>query len=181
MPVGLKGWAMNYIFWLGIAVGGIISLLASIAANLFQARIINFLEGRKLDFRERRFKNARRLHRIILKLHSGKRDKYMYALRLTMLVGVCITSSIVAIAAGVVILVLGISPNALFALSDPVAVLRVLCVFVFLFLSMFCTFTGVRAQQRLSAIQDGLDNFAEYEADFKKKWGDAGIETTASS
>jgi hypothetical protein len=174
---------MNYIFWLGIAIGGIISLLASVAANLFQARIVNFLENRKLDFRERRFKNARRLHRIILRLHSGKNDKYIYALRLTMLMGICLTLSAATMTAGAVIFALGTPPNASFVtlLFDPVMAIRLLFVFLFLFFSMFCIFTGKRLQRRLNAIQDGLDNFAEYEADFKKKWGNAGTETTASS
>ena len=69
---------MGAIFWLGIGTGALLSLAASIAANLLSSKINDYLDRRKLASQSNRYAKAQAFHHLIVELHSGKRDKYVY-------------------------------------------------------------------------------------------------------
>jgi hypothetical protein len=73
---------MDAIFWIGILIGFLLSLAASVVANLFHGRIIAFFDSRKIAKQSNNFKKADAFHKLIEDLHSGKRDKYAYLNRL---------------------------------------------------------------------------------------------------
>jgi hypothetical protein len=175
---------MGFSFWIGIAVGGVVSLLASFAANFFHSRMVNFLDSRKLGFQKRRRKNAHRLHSTIESLHSGKRDKYLYVLWLLQNATFAFVLGLGALLTGLIIVVLGrTSPDSSISdlLADPVAKERFLGTTFLLFVSLSSFFTAMSSIWRVREIQKALDNFDEYEADFRKKWRDDGVELIAPS
>jgi hypothetical protein len=165
---------MGFSFWVGITIGGVISVLASFAANLFHSRMVDFLDSRKLGFQERRRKSALRLHRVIGSLHSGKRDKYIYMLWLSGAVWGSFLTGIVALAAATIIASLGLPPpdvSVVSVLVDPVSKTRLLSAFAMMFMSTFGIFNTLYSMRRFREITEALDNFEKYEADFREKWG----------
>lgn len=59
-------------FWIGIILGGIISLAASVAANIYNAKILIFLERRKLISLDKRRSKAIKRDKLIRALYEGR-------------------------------------------------------------------------------------------------------------
>src|SRR4051812_37844988 len=73
---------MDTTFWIGIGIGAALSLLASIIANIYNVKILSFLEARKLTSHSKHRAKAERLREFILDLRSGRTDRYMFMMRL---------------------------------------------------------------------------------------------------
>jgi hypothetical protein len=166
------GIPMDTIFWVGIAIGGLISLLASIAANLFHSKMVSFLDHRKTGFRERRRKNAFAFHQVVKGLHEGERNKYVYMLRISRNISTHFLISYVSLAAMLVIVSLGIAPDTQISWPiDPTMRFRLGALFFLMFFFIFGVVLLRTSIRRFSELQDALDYFDEYDADFKKEWG----------
>jgi hypothetical protein len=73
--------AMNAQLWLGIGIGAVLSLLASIAANLLNQRIQRGLERFKFTRTSKRRSKALKEFILMNYLQSGVIDKYVYLMR----------------------------------------------------------------------------------------------------
>lgn len=73
---------MSAQFWFGLVLGGVLSLITSIAANLLneniRSRVSNFSLARTSNRRARVLKQYRKLKT----LNDGRRDKYLYILNI---------------------------------------------------------------------------------------------------
>jgi hypothetical protein len=69
---------MDMMFWVGLVAGAVTSLVASIAANIWHDRIIEFLETRKLASTSKRKHNELRDFRRARLLHSGKNSQIAF-------------------------------------------------------------------------------------------------------
>lgn len=105
-------------FWGGLAVGLLVALIGSIAANLVHPKILGFLDSRKTSSQEKRRKEAFRLDKVILDLHSGKRDKHFYLMKSATAVGVAITVAFSNLIAAVVVIALSPPPRFTLNLSS---------------------------------------------------------------
>jgi hypothetical protein len=153
---------MDTIFWLGLAVGAVLSLAASIAANLLHKDITSLLDRRKLAKQSNRYKKAAQFHQLVTEFHSGERDKYLYMIRLAARIVMGATISFVFVAAGIVILVSTDTDR-----SEAHQFYLGLCgVFSGLMMGMYASATS-----KYRAIANALDNFDTFDAEFKKKWG----------
>src|SRR5689334_13911732 len=86
-------------FWWGIIIGGVVSLAASICANLLHNRIVEVLGSRKIASQAKRFDEAAHFHDLVGRLHTGKQNKYIYMMRLCVtIVGAFLAAMIAAMA-----------------------------------------------------------------------------------
>jgi hypothetical protein len=168
---------MDWGVWIGIAIGGVISLVASIVANLFHSKIVALLDSGTIRFKQKRRRSALKLHEIITQLHDGTRDRYFYMLRLS----VAINSAFMIGVAGL------FSETVLFALSSPPIPLFYRPFFDgplspemnirlgFLVFLLFITFVGayllLDTVDRFRMIVNALQDYEKYETEFKSKWG----------
>jgi hypothetical protein len=163
---------MNSIFWIGIGIGAVLSLIASIAANLAHPRITGYFEKRSLVSHEKRKRRALRLHTIITEIHGGKRDKYLYVLYQT--AGLIIAATLFVTALCSMLVLAAISPFYVdlekpFFHDSTDAML-----FSFAVLSILIGFgamvTSIVANE-LKTVLSAVDDHPKYIADFDKQWG----------
>ena len=164
---------MDTTFWIGIAVGGLISFLASIAANLSHSKMVGFLDSRRTFFRTRRKKQAIALHKIIGELRTGARDRYSYLLRQIIVIMFGFTLGATNTAAGMVIVSL-IDPeqHLHFFPTDRVTQFRLLLVFVLAFAASFGLLVCFKSLNRFREITNALENYSKYQSAYKENWGD---------
>jgi hypothetical protein len=146
-------------FWLGVIITLIVGIpgayLIGILANLHTPRLIEFLDRRKLLKTHKTKKQALRVFNRIKNFRSGKRDRYPFYI----IVSAAGVVSGVAASSIVVIAVLmpdlwWESRTVLFLFAVLVAILSFIC------------FAGIYETARQ------IERFDDYEAEFKKKWGD---------
>lgn len=155
--------------WIGLTIGGVISLLASIAANLLHTKLVAFLDKKKLVSHEKRRKKAMELNSVIRALHTGERNREIYFTRLTIIAFLCFAVAMVAfIGSGIVLAIiisLATEPS-----LDLATGFRV-CIFLVMFLLTHTFLLLAYLEiQRLRRIKYATDNFAEYEIDFRNRW-----------
>jgi len=71
---------MDVTFWVGLLVGGILSLIGSIIANLYNQKINLFLENRRFKLSNRRKTQEIKEFQTITALRNGERDKTLFFL-----------------------------------------------------------------------------------------------------
>jgi hypothetical protein len=150
-------------FWIGIIVGGVLSLAASICANLLHNRILGVLDNRKLAAQSKRFSKAAEFHTLIEQLHSGDRNKYIYLMRMCVTIIGSFLSAMVMAGAGCVIST--ISPASLHEVTA--SLLMQLGLF---FLSVSMLYLYQKSTVRFRAIMNSLDEFDRFDAEFREKW-----------
>jgi len=69
---------------IGIGIGAVLSFAASVAANLYSQRINTFLDSRRLSSQSKRKTKAAKFHKLITDFQTGKRDRYLFAVRVAM-------------------------------------------------------------------------------------------------
>jgi len=170
MSGGDKGKHMDATFWIGISIGAILSLLASIAANLAHSRITGFFEKRKLVSHEERKQRALTQHKIVVEIHSGKRDKYLYFLHQS--TGLIVASILVISSLCSAIVLLAIFPTPpppdAFGHTD---LLRLLMALLLVFLTAFGAIVLSIITNNLKTVQSALEDYPRYIADFEGRWG----------
>lgn len=162
---------MNTTFWAGIGIGAVLSLFASIAANLFHSRITGYLEKRKFLSHTKRKGRALRIHRIIVDIHDGKRDKYLYMLRQS--TGIIVIAVMIFSALGSALVLLALlptfpKPDEPFLPHVPVFVSLLLLGVLMGFAAMLLSYVT----NDLRAVETALDDYPRYLADFEQRWGE---------
>jgi hypothetical protein len=161
---------MDVVFWIGIGIGALLSLAASIAANLFQPGINNYLGRRKLVSDEKRKSRALEIHKIVTAIHEGKRDRYTYLIRLSSAVTM---SGIIACMLFISAAVIGAvtEPDFDHPLSiEPKQIIRVVMMLLFIFGGMVFFNLCRRAVERYHAMMNALDNYDKYLVKFSERW-----------
>ncbi len=154
-------------FWIGIGLGTLISLAASIVANIYQEHINNFLENRKLLSRGKRRNKAIQFHKLIVDLHTSKRDKYLFFIGLALNTIMPFILGVASLTAATTILAVKATSIAEeFALLPRYAATPYFLLFITL-LGMILAVLGIR---RIRQIQNALDQFEEFKTQFKAKW-----------
>lgn len=69
---------MGPTFWIGLAIGAIVSLIASLFANYLTPTFSDFMNRGRASFVERSRKKALRKYAEVEELHSGKFDRYFF-------------------------------------------------------------------------------------------------------
>jgi hypothetical protein len=159
--------------WIGLVVGGIISLAASVVANLLHPKVTSFLDSRKIVFNENRRRRSLQLYRVVTELNNGTRDRYIYMLRLATSAISMFMLAITAIFCGVVLLALS-SPPTIPIVEGPMKsemYYRIGALTFFLFFAYFGAFLVRSITLRYKTIANALDDYPAFEAAFKKKWG----------
>lgn len=146
-------------FWLGVIITLIVGIpgayLIGILANLHTPRLVDFLDGRKLLKTHKTKKQALSVFNRIKSFRTGKRDRYPFYII------VSAAGVVSAVAASSIVLIAVLMPEVwwetriiLFLFAVLVAILSFIC------------FAGIYETARQ------IERFDEYEAEFKKKWGD---------
>jgi hypothetical protein len=161
---------MDTNFWVGIGVGGFISLLASIAANLFHSKMVSFLDNRKTGLHERRLRSALALREVITDLKEGRRDKYIYMLWISRNISTGFVVSIGFLAGAMVAFLIGAPPDLSSWADNSKSILTFVVCYFMLFVSAFFTFVSVRSSRRFYEISSALDDFDGYDTAFKARW-----------
>lgn len=95
---------VNSSFWIGISVGAILSLVASITANIMHGTIVGMMESRKLAAQSSRYAKAAKFYKLIQKLRGGQIDKNLYMLRLAVIIVSYVTTTFTSLGAmGVIV------------------------------------------------------------------------------
>lgn len=159
---------MSLIFWIGLGVGALLSLLGSVTANLLHGRIVEFLEGRKLASQSNRMSKALAFHHLVARMHTGRRDRYTYFIRFVAVAIMAWTTAAVLLGAAITAAVVenrGAFDSQI-DLSKPADVALLICLFsasVFVILAF-------RIIRRMVRIETALNNFDRFNADFTAKW-----------
>src|SRR5262245_13233966 len=151
-------------FWSGILIGGVISLAASICVNLFHNRIVAFLGNRKLASQANSFKKAAYFHALIKELHSGKRDKHVYLMRMLVPILGRFLASIIALCAGMII------STVLHGSPQQSTVVYQVNQGVLLFVAVGGMALYPNASFHFRAITNALNSFDEFDSAFREKW-----------
>ncbi len=165
---------MTAIFWLAITLGGIVGFIAFIASDFATHQVLYFLaKWKSLKF-ERAKLNELKLFALVSRLHSGKRDRYIFLTMSSQIVAV-----IAIFSAGIAVIVFVslestgtlkklIPINIRFAESVMVAFVElIVSLGVFAFLFAF----SVGLFKRILSIQRKLSNYEEYRRDMIHRWG----------
>jgi hypothetical protein len=156
---------MNSIFWIGLAVGAILSFAASVVANILHNQITNLLDKRKIASQSKRYATAAQFHALIKDLHSGKRDRYLYLMRLVIQIAVASTTAFTSLAAvGVVIALTEGEPN--IDVFNP----KHRITLGLTFMSLIFIFIYMGATKRFRDITNAIDDFDTFDGEFKAKW-----------
>ena len=160
-------WWATGAFWAGIGIASVIGLAMNILANLSHSKIVAFLDSRKITSHEKRRKKALQLNDIITDLHDGRRDKYIYILRMLLSGFGAMTFSITTTVG--MLIILALAPKVPHFTS--VEELKVPIMALFLMSSAFYTlYLGYYTLRRIRFIANTLDRYEEYKAAFAQRW-----------
>jgi hypothetical protein len=163
---------MDSTFWLGIGVATLLAVPAGVLAIWLHGRLVQYLDSRRVTCSEKRLREEHRFHKLILDLRTGRRDKYIYMLR--MLIGVVIPflTAVVCLTGAMIVI-----PNIPFP-SDPYSfhlddkqLISLFIIAILLFMSMVGLFGASLTLNRFREITNALEDFEKYEKDFNSKWG----------
>ena len=88
-------------------IPAVVGVAASLLANILYKILLSHLESRKVISRERRRKSAEDLHRIIVGLHEGNRDKVEFYVRSYGVSFTLLVASFVSLASAITLAVCG--------------------------------------------------------------------------
>jgi hypothetical protein len=104
-------------FWAGIVISALLSLPISIAANACYYRLVTYLDNRKITSQTKSRKKALDQYNVITEIHTGRRDRYSYLLRVA--IEAIITFQLTLTTLGTVTVLLALIPaKERFSLSD---------------------------------------------------------------
>jgi hypothetical protein len=159
---------MNGVFWWGILIGALLSLAASIAANLLHSKIIELLERTKLLSHGQRRKRERRFYRLICRLNSGKFDKYFYVMTIMHLSHTTMLLSAIFQIGAALISQPYWEKLGLFDLIPWSPTAGVICAFELL--SFMFLLMSMRLQRRARRIIIALDYFDQFKKEYLERW-----------
>ena len=165
---------MNSLFWLGLAIGAVLSLVASIAANLMHNRIIAFVDNRKLASQSSRFSKAQKFHKLVTELHNGSRDRYLYFATLS-------NSLVAAVVLGFLFLMFSVVLQRLVVLMPENSSDKQLTIgfgLLSLFSSLVLMMIFFRFNRRYHNIINAIDSYDRFDTEFKQRWASRLANTT---
>jgi hypothetical protein len=146
-------------FWLGVIITFIVGIpgayLIGILANLHTPRLIELLDRRKLLKTHKTKKQALRVFNRIKSFRSGKRDRYPFYIIISA------AGVVSGVAASSIVVIAILMPDLWWESRTVFFLFAVLAAI----LSFIC-FAGIYETARQ------IERFDDYEAEFKKKWGD---------
>jgi len=162
---------MDIRFWLGVLATLVITALA----NLAHQKIVAYLDSRKLLFAEKRRRTATKFHELIADLQSGRRDRHIYMLRVTMGVLFAMQTFITAAVGSLMVwAMVPYSANLIDLyqmLLQPSRRGPIVAIITLQLLAIFAVVLSARGLRRMREITNALENFEEYDTKFKQKWG----------
>lgn len=161
---------MDFTFWLGIIIGAVFSFAASVAANVYNNQIADWLASRKLASQSNRYAKAAALHGLVKDLHSGKRDKYIYFIDLASKIVVFSVISVCFMLAALIFTVNGYKETLLFP-ENRVGVITSLLTGLFLLSgALTIGYSFVDVLIKFGKVSDAIDKFELFDKAFKEKW-----------
>jgi len=167
-------WWATGAFWAGIAISAVIGLITNVFTNIYNSKVLDFLENRKVITHEKRRSKAMKLHKIITDLHSGKRDKTHYLVLQCTSIVIAFTATIACFSA--VMVILALSPH-----TGPIDFSNTLQLQAFVSMSLltlfayFCLTVAIIHVVKLGRVGTAVENFEKYEKEFKARWGERQI------
>lgn len=136
---------------LGIALGIPVALVINVVTNLFNPRLVAFLDSRRVANIRRSKDEALRVYARVKAFHEGTRDRYPFYLLLSSAAVIC------AIAASTcIVIVTVLNPE------DPKILIVAAIIFV-LFILLFLV--------GLYSTAHATDHFEDYRKEVERKWG----------
>ena len=166
-------WWATGAFWAGIAISTVIGIAINIFTNLTHNKIVSWLDTRKLISQEKRRSAAVQLNKIVNEIHSGKRDRTSYIIRIA--ISIIFSSTMVTAAT-----VLGIGLMALFPIKgwsffpdiqhlEPKLAVSFAFALILQYMGIGFMIISLR---RFRQVTNALDNYDEYQAKFITQWGE---------
>lgn len=142
-----------------------------IAIALHQ-RFVNFLDTRRTSAHKKRAKNAKQFYKLVQELRSGRRDKYLYFLRLVSAITIAFIVSFVGFMGAFIVIALMADTLPDYQLwphnsGEWHRTAIVLGLFFIATIFSFMTFLGTR---KFDDLRNALEDFETYERDFTAKW-----------
>jgi uncharacterized membrane protein len=154
---------MDTTFWVGLVLGAILSLVASIVANIYNERILDKLEHFKLSRHEKRRDKALVEYRRLRHLHRGTRDKQAFtASQITRIMTIYVM--VICVFVLVSMLTSDLAGNEI-----SVSTRKVFAV-VALYSAGLCTLLGAVVARNFRSTLRKLYNYEAYEAAVLAKW-----------
>jgi hypothetical protein len=154
-------------FWLGVIITLIVGFpgayVIGLFANMHAPRLAHFLESRKLLKKTKTRRQALAGFNRIKAFREGRRDRYTYYMLLASGAQIC------AIFASTLFLVISIHSYDI-PISIEYLIVLLFAVIAVLLMLLFLTAIYETARQ--------IDRFDDYKAEFEKRWGPIGDETT---
>jgi hypothetical protein len=166
--------AMAVIFWVAITLSGIVGFIVFIAPHFVTDKLISFLERWRLLQNERIKLNELKLFALVTRLHTGKRDRYIFFTISSQIVGIVAILGAAVAVLGFLLLEGNEGLKKLIPFNIGIAGSVVVAfVEVILFLGVFAFFltTSVRLFRRLVLIKTKLSNYEAYRKQVTKCWG----------
>jgi hypothetical protein len=169
---------MDNVFWMGLAIGAIFSLIASIIANIFSEKIQNTLETFKLSRHGKNKAKALKEYVTIRRMHLGHEDKYLYLMRLAFVSSLFF---ILGASSTIIALILVTSTTLAELLSGP-SIIRFAVFFVvaFTFIGLVGILVGFFGIHRFTQISRALSQYPRYEPAMLGKWQFTQLEIAAA-
>jgi multisubunit Na+/H+ antiporter MnhG subunit len=157
---GDKGWQMDSNFWVGIAVGAVLSIIASVIANLYtpwvSGRIARAAANRVLRTKRKAFAEYREISMIKTK----NIDRYYFDEWMGIVVRIILASSSAVLAAVV---------YKWYAETDT----KLTSVWIiFLMLACIWYYGAIKKYINFWRVMDILDRYDRYEEKLREKWGE---------
>lgn len=166
---------MNSIFWAGIVIGFILSVVASIVANIYTDRIRDFASASSLNFRKGRLRRERKVYSTAKFMHDH--PTYRYSFYLFRVLWSILFFNLGQTAIFFVFLFSALFPAPLWL---PAKAVQSLLVFVFL-MGLFCYWVTYYQVNRFIAYRDRIEDFSTYEKQLREKWGNDWVVDQAPS
>ena len=159
-------WQLNS-FWAGIAATAILAIPLGILANACYYKLVSYLDSRKITSQQKSRKRAFELDAIINDLRLGRRDRYIYMLRMVMGQIAAFLICVVNLAAAGVVLALVPSRNSF----EPVLLHPLLVLIALLAFAMFGVLMLQLTARRFRTITNALEKYEDYKENLIKQWG----------
>jgi hypothetical protein len=176
---------MDSIFWIGLAIGAVLSLLASVAANLANSRIQAWLDTGRANIGHHRKRKAIRLFNLARDLRTGDRDKVaFYAINVVRALTAVILSLVSVLATALYSEFHRI--KAPIQLDEPwIAILKNLEPYIIQYTLAFFGLVGLylfgRVLDRMRTVTSILNNFASSRSALIARFGEQSVQEEEST
>jgi hypothetical protein len=172
-----NGAHLDLVFWIGLGVGAILSLIASIVANIYDDKIQRTLDTFKLARKGKHRSTALKEYLLIRDLQQGVRDKYIHFLTLSTTSVLALICSVSFILFYLMFLIYDITPPRaiLFGLIPPVSDTFVhdfvdVALLVCMLVSFFSAMTALKIMHKIIRRASALHNFKQFYATTRRQW-----------